>query len=187
VKTWLVIWLTVGVALAERTIFEQQVVTGPAKVEWDHFRGQSVQSKLFVKFAGEELADQVVLVRQRDVKAEGWTVKLNGEVIGKLPLLDEPAWVPFLTGDKLWRGENSLEIGNAAVTNASFTDQIQLGPVQILSGAELTNCTVRIAVKSGNELIPARVTITGKDGSQRVRGAGAARGGPNLRDTRTGI
>lgn len=159
------IWLTVGVVFGERTIFEGRVVTGPVRVEWDHFRGQSVESKLLMKFPEQELADQVLLVRQMDVKAEGWTVKLNGEVIGNLPLLDEPAWVPFRTGDKLKKGENTLEIGNGAVTNASFTDQIQLGPVRILSSSELTNSAIQISVKSGEELIPARVTITDKEGT----------------------
>lgn len=152
-----------------RTLLDKKLLLGPEKTEWDHFRGQTAQPQFETVFALEnsELPCSI-LVRQMDVKADGWIVSVNDQKVGVLQLIDEPAWivVPVRAG-VLKKGENKLRIANPALKpGGTFSDQVEIGTIHLLERENVFSSNLEISVRGEDkELLPARITITDLQGN----------------------
>lgn len=174
-----VLWLALTAALTlcaraiegGRSLLKEKIVLGAEKLEWDHFKGRPVLKQFEAAFqlpnTGEE---QALLIRQMDVKADGWTIFINEKNVGRLQLLEEPGWVLIpLSAELLKGGENKIRIANPSLNGtASFADQIEVGPIKLYAGAatNLFSSSLQIAVKEEHSpQMPARITITDEEGA----------------------
>lgn len=153
-------------------LLQERVLLGPDKLEWDHFKNHpSARKELEQTFhiAGAP-EDRALLVKQMDVKADGWALFVNDKKAGTLPTIDEPAWVMFALGTNLLKsGENKIRITHAALSGTgSFTDQIEIGALKLFTGkaTNLFTSTLEVSVgekRAGN--VPCRITVTDKEGT----------------------
>ncbi|BBE16336.1 PHP domain protein [Aquipluma nitroreducens] len=164
----ILLFITVKQAGSQTIVLENQMV--PLRIgnhpEWLNF-SNAPQRELKIVFECTQNPTQKTLsLRQEDVKQK-WLLQLNGKELGNLNIDENPMityWA--VPPDCLNNGQNSLLIEPADTT----IDDIRIGNISLIDQPLLqllSQGKVEISVTDGDNgyLVPARITVVGKDGA----------------------
>jgi hypothetical protein len=135
--------------------------------EWHEFPEQSRGPVLQHTFDAEANAtEHTLLIRQRDVKSDAWTVSVNGHRIGTL-LADERDMTSAFAvpAGTLMNGGNALEISGL---KARFSDDVELKSIRLVRqpvSDYLRQARVAIETETDGERLPVRITVVNAEGS----------------------
>ena len=132
--------------------------------EWTYFP-MKAERQLTLEFnVTSNHTEQTLRFRQEDVR-QNWVVQLNEKELGKLQS-DEGSFVGYfpIAAQLLKVGKNTLTV----TQKSSVPDDIRVGDFALVDGSlknllSEAQMTVTVADKTGNSLIPSRITIVNED------------------------
>ena len=141
----------------------------PGAREWSSFPERAESDRLTLYFVAKKAnSDEWTLcLTQEDIK-QSWTVQLNGNSIGTLPIDENRMKVYFaIDAGKVREGDNELSISQKSKTT---TDDVRVGKICVLQQPRqlaLRQATIRVSVrdKKSKEHCPSRITILNSAGS----------------------
>lgn len=147
-------------------------IDGPR--EWNSFPDQPEANSLTIRFSSADANSKEwsLSLTQEDIK-QRWSVRLNGDTLGTLPIDENPMKVYFaIPPGQVRDGMNELSIEEKS---SKITDDVRVGRIQIQRQSRksvLHRATVRISVRDANskQLCPSRITILNSDGALQTIG-----------------
>ena len=137
--------------------------------EWLEFPETTHGPTLRHEFKSEVNArEHALIVRQRDVKSEAWTVSVNGQKLGTLLADERDMRSAFRISAGLLRaGNNTLEIAGAG---ARFSDDVEITAVRLVAQPldeylRETRVLLETEVVDEPGPVPVRITVVDAEGS----------------------